>query len=115
MNVADRQNNYQAARKWKAYPLTTIVGTATQNINLPGTAKTLLGLTVSGYTGNTAFVTMTINNMVVFEGQPASIFERNVAEPIHVETNLLVTGNDTITIQVTDTVAQNIVFNLAYQ
>lgn len=115
MTVGDRQNNYQAARKWKAYPFTTVNGVFNENINLPGEARFLMGVVLSGFTGNTLFVTLTINQMVVFEGVPASLLARNVAEPIHVETNLLVTGNDTISVQLTDTVAQNVVFNLAYQ
>jgi hypothetical protein len=115
MDVQSRQLNYQNARKWKTYPFTSAVGTVQQNINLPGNAKVLLGVVCTGFAGNTAFVTITINNMVVFEGVPASLLARNVAEPIQVETNLYVTGNDTIQIQVTDGVAQNLTFSLAYQ
>lgn len=115
MDTRQLQTNYQNARKWRQYPLTTAAGTATLQISLPGTAMHLLGLIVTGFTGDAATATITINNMVIAQDVPLSTFARNTSEPIQTEMNLLVTGNDVIQVVVTDTAAQNLRFNFAWR
>lgn len=113
MDTRMMQSNYENARKWKMYPVTTVAGTVAQEISLPGTARGLLGLVITGYSTD-ALLTMTINNMVVCQDSPLSTFQRNTSEPVHTEILLKVTGNDVIQLVVTDTGAQNLRFNFAY-
>jgi hypothetical protein len=113
MDVQRMQSNYENARKWKQYPIATVAGTVAQEISLPGTARGLLGLIITGFTTD-ALLTMTVNNMVLCQDAPLSTFQRNTSEPVHTEILLKVTGNDVIQIVVTDTGVQNLRFNFAY-
>lgn len=94
LTVDEAQRMYGGAVKRKTISYSIALGNNQFNANLPGMAKVLLGIIVSGTDSNR--FSMFLNNLNLFDNLPTADLARLNAQPDFIPVGLPVNGNDTI-------------------
>lgn len=110
--------SYVNGLRAKAFPITTSAGVTDTNLSLSGRAKCFNGLMIEGAAGTiaNAVVTLIINNDTVIDGASAIFFAKDAANPRqYFEFFRELEGQDTITLRIEDTGAQQLDVLVYYQ
>jgi hypothetical protein len=115
MTPQEAKEYYKGARKLKTYRVVTSAGAiVTEQINLPGNARFLLGVFLSATTlANTRF-TLQVNSLEVIEDTPGTALIPHTSEPLENVICIPVSGNDNIQLRIFDSAAITVNVTLAY-
>lgn len=100
----------------KQFDISTSASGVSQELNLSGTQKFLLGVLVTGTPQATQRLTLTVNENIVFENAQPQHFQvgANTTEGFVPFLRPLTGGNGSIRLQVTDDANRNLNFTLVY-
>ena len=101
----DAKYQYETGIRCKGFTISAAVGTTETTLDLSGFAKQFCGFSLSGSVA-TSSVQLVVNNDVVVESTNSLFFENDASNPrMYTEFNRPLTGQDTITLRTTATVA----------
>jgi hypothetical protein len=96
---------YETGIRCKGFRISAAVGTTETTLDLSGFAKQFCGFSLSGSV-DTSSVQLVVNNDVVVESTNSLFFENDASNPrMYTEFNRPLTGQDTITLKTSSSVA----------